>query len=176
MADAGRRTLNGAAAGASAALAWALVEPLDKPVFNCRYSDVELLGKAVTRGPLWRPVGLVAHLVNGALFGAVYANVRVGVDLPGPLRGIAAGMAEHLASWPAVRITDRFHPARGELVKMAGNRNAFRQATWRHLLFGIVLGTVESRLNGPEEVAVEVDAPGGDGRSASSNGSGPDRP
>lgn len=171
MSDSRERTTNGAIAGASAALAWALAEPLDKPVFNCEYSDVELLGKSVTRGPLWRPIGLLIHVFNGALFGAVYANVAHRLPLPPALRGATAGMAEHLASWPAVRITDRFHPARDELVTMAGNRNAFRQATWRHLLFGLVLGAVEGRLNGPVEESrqVEIQPAGG----ASSNGSHP---
>jgi len=168
VADSSQRTVNGAIAGASAALAWALAEPLDKPVFKCDYSDVELLGKGITRGPLWRPLGLAAHLFNGALFGAVYANLAPRLPLPGALRGVLAGMAEHLASWPAVRITDRFHPARDELVKMSGNRNAFRQATWRHLLFGLVLGIVEARLNPPAPPADgDEDRPAAE---ASSNG------
>ena len=142
-----RRTVNGAAAGAVASLVWAVTEPIDKPIFGCRYSDVELLGKAVTRGRWWRVAGLVQHLMNGALFGAVYANVAPKTPIPPALRGPAAGMTEHLASWPAVGLADRFHPARDDLVKLKGNRNAFIQATWRHLLFGTVLGAVEARLN-----------------------------
>ena len=31
---------------------------------------------------------------------------------------------------------------------------AIAQATWRHLLFGVVLGELERRLNGPEDVEV----------------------
>ena len=138
---------NGAFAGAAAAFVWAATEPIDKPIFGCDYSDVELLGKAVTRGKLWRPIGLAAHLANGAMFGVAYSLV---VDrLPGPrtLRGVVAGMAEHLASWPGVAFTDRLHPARDELVTMKGNRAAFKQATWRHLLFGAMLGLFEAKLN-----------------------------
>ena len=45
-------------------------------------------------------------------------------------------------------LSDRFHPARGALPVLAGNRRAFVQATWRHLLFGLVLGALERRLNG----------------------------
>ena len=142
-----KRTTNGAIAGGIASLVWAITEPLDKPVFKCEYSDVELLGKAVTRGRLWPIAGLIQHLLNGALFGAVYANVAPKTPVPAPLRGVAAGMTEHLASWPAVGLADRFHPARDELVKLSGNRNAFAQATWRHLLFGGVLGAVEAKLN-----------------------------
>ena len=44
-------------------------------VFGVPYDDEELLGKAVTRGPAWPPVGVALHVANGALFGAVYANV-----------------------------------------------------------------------------------------------------
>src|SRR5436853_561822 len=33
----------------------------------------------------------------------------------------------------------------------AGNARAFAQATWRHLLFGVVLGELERRLNPPPE-------------------------
>ena len=154
------RTLNGAAAGAAAALVWAASEPLDKPIFKCRYSDVELLGKGVTRGPLWRPIGFLMHLFNGALFGAVYANLAPKLPGPGVAKGVVAGMTEHLLSWPAVAITDRLHPARDELVTMKGNSSAFRQATWRHLLFGAVLGAVESSLNPPEPAEDPVEATG----------------
>jgi hypothetical protein len=48
-----------------------------------------------------------------------------------------------------VRLTDRHHPAREELPRLTGNRRALAQATWRHALFGVVLGAVEARLNGP---------------------------
>jgi hypothetical protein len=49
-------------------------------------------------------------------------------------------MVENFASWPLVRLTDRFHPARAELPRLTGNRRALAQATWRHLLFGLSLG------------------------------------
>ena len=41
------------------------------------------------------------------------------------------------------------HPARDELPALAGSPRAFAQATWRHLLFGVVLGELERRLNPP---------------------------
>jgi len=150
MAKSADTTRNGAIAGAAAALVWAATEPLDKPIFRCSYSDVEFLGKAVTRGPKWRVIGLVMHLANGALFGAIYANVRDRLAGPGVARGITAGMVEHLLSWPGVAVADKLHPARDQLVTMRGNSNAFRQATWRHLLFGAALGIFEERLNAPQ--------------------------
>lgn len=154
MADA-RTTANGAVAGAAAAFVWAVTEPLDKPIFGCRYSDVEFLGKGVTRGPSWRLIGFIMHLTNGAIFGAIYANTKQ--RLPGPpvAKGFIAGMIEHLLSWPGTAVADRIHPARDELVSLSGNRAAFAQATWRHALFGATLGAVEGILN-PENPTDEV--------------------
>ncbi len=89
------------------------------------------------------------HLANGALFGAVYANVAPRVPLPSWSRGPAAALAENVATWPLVGLADRFHPARDEMPALAGSPAAFAQATWRHLLFGVVLGELERRLNPP---------------------------
>jgi hypothetical protein len=155
MAQTATRTLRGALAGAVAAGVWAAQQPLDKRLFGCDYDDVELLGRLVTRGPRWAPAGLALHLQNGALFGAVYANVARFLPVPSAARGPLAGLAEHLALWPATRATDRFHPAHHELPRLGGNRRAFWQAAWRHVLFGVVLGELERRLNaeGPDSVA-----------------------
>ena len=60
-----------ALAGASAAALWGLQEPLDKRLFRCDYSDVAVLGKAVTRGATWPAAGLGLHAINGAVFGLV---------------------------------------------------------------------------------------------------------
>jgi hypothetical protein len=141
------RTARGAVAGAVAAGVWALQQPLDQRVFGVRYDDTELLGKFVTRGPAWRRVGLALHLANGALFGAVYAGVSRRMPLPAWARGPAAGLGEHATSWPLVVLTDRVHPARRELPTLGTDPRAFAQATWRHLLFGTVLGELERRLN-----------------------------
>jgi hypothetical protein len=140
-------SIRGALAGASAAAVWAAQQPLDKRVFAFGFDDVELLGKAVTRGRRWRLAGTAMHLANGAAFGAVYANVQPHARGLAPwVRGPAAALAEHLASWPATALTDRFHPARDELPPLRGSGRAFAQATWRHLVFGTVLGELERRL------------------------------
>ena len=142
-----RRPLNGAIAGAVAAAVWAAQQPLDKRVFGCDYDDVEMLGKAVTRGSAWPVAGLALHLQNGATFGAAYASVRP--LLPGPPMAwaVTAAMLENFGSWPLVRLVDNLHPARADLPSLAGNRRALAQATWRHFLFGAVMGVVEARLN-----------------------------
>jgi hypothetical protein len=147
------RTLRGAACGAVAASVWALQQPLDKFVFSSRYDDVELLGRAVARGDGWYPIGLAIHAGNGALFGAVYANIAPVMPIPPVLRGPLAALAEHIALWPLGAVTDRVHPARRDLPKLTGNRVAFAQATWRHLLFGLVLGELERRVNAEPEPA-----------------------
>jgi hypothetical protein len=149
MAATSAQTARGALAGAVAAGIWVAQQPLDKAMFGVDYDDAELLGKAVTRGPAWLPIGTALHIANGALFGAVYAGVRSRLPLPAAARGPAAGLAEHLASWPLVLVTDRIHPARDDLPTLGSNPAAFLQATWRHLLFGAVLGELERRLNGP---------------------------
>jgi hypothetical protein len=142
--------------GIVAAALWALEQPLDKLLFDSGYDDVELLGRAVISGDGWYPAGVGLHLWNGAVFGAVYSNVAPVLPLPPVLRGPAAALAEHLALWPLTQVTDRFHPARKDLPPLAGNRRAFAQATLRHLLFGVVLGELERRLNAAPEPAPPV--------------------
>jgi hypothetical protein len=131
-----------AAAGAVAALVWGLQEPLDQRALRCDYSDVAVLGKALVRGRGWRAVGLVAHACNGALFGLAYEEARRRSSL-GP-RKLALGMAlaEHVALYPLCFFVDRYHPARGEpgVPPLLANPRAFAQATWRHAVFGAVLG------------------------------------
>jgi hypothetical protein len=140
-------TLRGALAGSLAAGVWAAQQPLDKRVFGVEYDDTELLGKLVTRGPAWAPVGTALHVANGAIFGALYANVAPRLPLPSWARGPAAAMAEHVTTWPLTALADTLHPARKDLPRLVANPRAFAQATWRHLLFGLVLGEVERRLN-----------------------------
>jgi hypothetical protein len=139
--------LRGAVAGAVAALLWAGQQPLDKRLFRSDYDDLELLGKLFTRKRAWLPLGLALHTANGALFGAAFTVVKPAIPGPPVARGLAAALAENFGLWPAGRMSDRFHPARRELPELTGNRRAFAQATWRHALFGVVLGVLEDRLN-----------------------------
>jgi hypothetical protein len=161
-----RRTLNGALAGTVAAGVWAAQQPLDRRVFGSEYDDTELLGKLVTSGDAWPTAGVLIHLVNGAAFGAVYSLARPFIPGPPLAAGVAAALAEHMASWPLGALVDRHHPARGELESLGGNARAFAQATWRHLLFGLVLGELERRLNPEDEFEPPPEVP------VSSNGHG----
>src|SRR4051794_27721536 len=148
------QTLRGALAGAVAAGVWAIQQPLDKRIFRTDYDDIQPLGKWVTRGPAWAPIGTAMHIANGAVFGAVYANVAPRIPLPSWARGPLAGLVENFTTWPLTIVAERVHPARKELPPIAGNPRALAQATWRHLLFGFVMGELERRLNAPEEAEV----------------------
>lgn len=128
--------MNGAKAGAIAALVWAAVEPFDQRALRHDYSDVAVLGKAVTRSRAWPLAGLALHAANGALFGVAYERLRV--------RGasaLAIALAEHTALFPLGAIVDRRHPARGTKgLAPLWSKRAFAQATFRHVLFGALLG------------------------------------
>ena len=145
------KSLRGAFAGAVAAGVWLAQQPLDKPVFGVDYDDSELLGKIFTRGPAWPVVGAAVHLGNGALMGAAYANLAARMPLPSWSRGPFVALMEHVATWPLTIAVDRVHPARADLPRLTGSGRAFAQATWRHLVFGLVMGELERRLNAPAD-------------------------
>jgi hypothetical protein len=138
--------LTAALAGALAAAAWAAVEPLDRRWFRFGYSDVALLGKLVTRGPHWRLAGIVVHLVNGAVAGVVFWALHLWLGGSVFWGAVAFALVEHVLTYPLTLLTDRYHPARGDplLPPMSRSGRAFAQATFRHLLFGVVLGLLLS--------------------------------
>ena len=131
-----------AAAGVVAATVWGLLEPLDRRLLRCDYSDIALLGKAVLRGRGWRPLGFALHAVNGALFGIAFDAVRARTAIPKERLALAAAVTEHVALYPLAYFVDRYHPARGQngVPPLLRNPRAFAQATLRHAVFGVVLG------------------------------------
>src|SRR6187549_1640326 len=109
-------SLRGGVAGAVATVVMTLEQPLDKRLFDSNYDDVEILGKLVTRGDDWRPIGFALHVQNGAVFGAAYTRLKPSLPGPAVLRGLQMGLIQHIATWPtAVPLVDRYHPARKEL-------------------------------------------------------------
>jgi hypothetical protein len=131
-----------AVAGAAAAAVWGLFEPVDKRIFRYRYSDVALLGLAVTRGPGWRIIGFAIHAMNGATFGLAWRELSRHVRIS----PITFALVEHVGLFPLGILVDRHHPARGSRdVPRIFAWRAFGQATVRHLLFGWLLG----KLAGP---------------------------
>jgi hypothetical protein len=117
--------LRAAAAGAVAAVVWGLQEPLDRRVFGCDYSDVLFLGRGR------RSVGFVVHALNGALFGVGFDVVRQRVDLDERRLAVTLALAEHVVLWPFIGLVDR---------GLVTSPSAFAQATYRHALFGVILG------------------------------------
>ena len=133
-------SLRGAAAGVIAAAAWAASEPAVRRLARTPYSDVRLLGRAVTRGRGWPVAGAALHLVNGALFGATFSRL----GLRGLRAGIVAAELESLALWPAFGVVDRVHPDRRDDTWPPLLRNP-RVAVYEvvvHALFGAVLGVL----------------------------------
>jgi len=121
----GMQRLRAASAGAVAATVWGLLEPLDKRLFRCGYSDVELLG----RGRRGR--GFVVHAANGAIFGIVFDAARRRTKADPRRLALAMALAEHAAVWPLIWLVD---------PKLVTSPRAFAQSTWRHALFGVLLG------------------------------------
>jgi hypothetical protein len=150
------RTLKGALAGAAAAAVWLVQQPLDKRIFGWPYDDADLLARLTGTS---RAVGAVLHIGNGAVFGALYANVAPAAPLPPQLRGPVAGLVEHVATWPLTALA---------MPEMTTSPRAFAQSAWRHLLFGTVLGELERRLSPPrlEPVSDEAAASNGHGSAA----------
>ena len=104
---------------------WGLQERVDRRVFGCDFSDVELLGRGR------RSVGYVVHALNGALFGVAFDVVGERVDFDRRRLALALALAEQVALWPLMALVDR------TLVR---SPRAFALETWRHALFGVVLG------------------------------------
>jgi len=130
-------------AGVAGALVWAALEPLDRRLFRHDYSDIAVLGKAFTRGPGWRPLGVALHALNGAIFGAVYHEIALRVARDPRRLALELALLEHLTLFPAGQLVDRYHPARGEPgVERLFSLPAFGQATIRHALFGKLLGAL----------------------------------
>jgi hypothetical protein len=121
---------------------WGLQEPIDQRVLGCDYSDVALLGKAVRPDGHWRAAGFALHAANGALFGLAFEEARRVVRVDPRKLAFGLAMVEHVTLYPLAYLADRYHPRRGEpgVPKLLVNPRAFAQATWRHALFGVLLG------------------------------------
>ena len=130
-----------AAAGAVAASAWALQEPIDQRVFRYPYSDVALLGKFAIRGPGWWRTASRSMSETASPSGSPSRSCRRRVDVDSRRLAMGMALAEHVALFSLGALVDRYHPARGEPgVPPIFTKRAFAQATWRHALFGWLLG------------------------------------
>ena len=145
--------VRGAVAGAVAAAVWVAAEPLGQRVFRTPYSDVRLLGALLTAGGPWRRVGIVAHLANGAVFGAPFG--RMGGS--GWRQGLVAAELENLVLWPTMALADRIHSDRrnGSWPPLVSSPRVFAYEATMHALFGVVLGL----LHPPARDTNRPDAP-----------------
>jgi hypothetical protein len=127
--------LRGAAAGAAAAATWAAAEPALGRLFRTPYSDVRLLAGLTG---LTSAGALAVHLVNGAVFGAVFERI----GWRGVARGVVAAQIENLVLWPGMAVADRIHPERwtDAWPPLLCNRRVFAYEVTAHALFGVVLG------------------------------------
>jgi hypothetical protein len=122
--------IRAAVAGALAATVWGLQEPFDQRLFRCDYSDVELVGLGS------RPLGFVVHAANGALFGLAFDTVRRRVAVEPRRLALGLALTEHVALWPVLLLIDR---------RVAASPRAFAQGTYRHAVFGVLLGRLAGR-------------------------------
>jgi hypothetical protein len=130
-----------AGAGAAAAIVWGALEPIDRRLFRHDYSDIAVLGKSFTHGSAWRPLGFAVHALNGAIFGLVYHEVSRRTPRNPRRLALELALLEHLALFPTGYFVDRYHPARSETgLARLFHRRSFAQATFRHAVFGLVLG------------------------------------
>ncbi|CAN5141109.1 hypothetical protein BH18ACT14_BH18ACT14_05620 [soil metagenome] len=132
--------------GIAAAAVWATAEPLvGRALGVAWYSDARLLGRTLTKGRLWRPLGIAVHLANGATFGAVFA--RLGGR--GWKQGVLAAEAESALLWPGMAVIDRIHPdrRRAEWPPLLFNGRVFAYEMVVHAIFGAVLGTLLSEAD-----------------------------
>ena len=133
------------AAALVAGAAFAAEEALDQRLIGPVYSDMKLLGYAVTtRRPWWLLIGFAIHEANSVAFAQIYRRV-LGPRLVGPgwLRGLTMAMLENAVLWPLVYFSNAVHPAvrRGTMKPIGGGRD-FVAATARHAAFGLVLGAL----------------------------------
>jgi hypothetical protein len=133
-------TLRGAAAGVFSAAVWAAIEPILGRLISTPYSDVRLLGRAVTRSRLWPLAGLALHLTNGAVFGVLFCRA----GLKGVKAGVAAAEIENLLLWPGFALVDRIHPDRraGHWPPLLRNRRVAGYEVLVHAVFGATLGAL----------------------------------
>ena len=134
----------GAAAGSIAAAAWLALHPLTRRVSGIDFDDTRLLGRMVVPNGPWRLVGTVMHLVNGAVFGALFVRF---LKRPSVGKGFAAAQIENAVLWPTLALIDPIHPDRrnGHWPRFMTSPRIIVSEVIGHAIFGTVLGALTSR-------------------------------
>jgi hypothetical protein len=135
--------LRGSLAGAAAAGVWAAAEPgVARALRIPWYSDIRLLGRLLTTRRGWPAIGVGSHLVNGALFGAIFE--RLGGR--GWKQGLVAAELENAGLWAGMVVIDRIHCDRrsGAWPRLLTNPRVAAHEVVVHAIFGVVLGALVS--------------------------------
>ena len=130
-------------AGLVAGLAFVAEEMVDERLLQPVYSDMKLLGYAVTRrSPQWWIAALILHEFNSLVFAFVYSRI-LGPYLPGRgwQRGLLMALLEGNGLWPLVYVMNGIHPGikSGAMPPIGGWRDILA-GELRHIAFGLVLG------------------------------------
>jgi hypothetical protein len=132
--------------GLLAGTAYLGAQAIDRKITGNRLDDTVLLGAlAPLPDSFVRPAGVVMHFGNSVVASAAYELVaRDRLTGPGWWRGAVFIMIENLALYP-LALLERHHPAiRSGKLDSYRTWTAFAQQVWRHLAFGITLGTLPS--------------------------------
>ena len=108
------------------------------------FDDARLLGRMVVPNGRWRLVGTVMHLVNGAVFGALFVKF---LKRPSVGKGLAAAQIENAVLWPTLALIDPIHPDRrnGHWPRFMTSPRIIVSEVIGHAIFGTVLGALTSR-------------------------------
>ena len=101
----------------------------------------------MTRSRAWPVAGPRVHAGNGAAFGLAYRELQVRTGYDPRRLALGLALAENVVLYPLNAVVDRLHPASGEPGvprNLVASPRAFAQATYRHALFGLVLGRLAS--------------------------------
>lgn len=138
-----QRALSGALAGIPAGIAHALMNELDRRVFNYDSDDMLMVtGTFMQDKSQARRVGIVIHLGLAMAFGASYAVVlHPKTDRDALIKGIGAGLTENTILWPLVIPLDKLHPyIQDQRIDKFNHPISFLQANLRHIALGYALG------------------------------------
>ena len=123
---------------------WLAQQPLDKRVFGSRLRRRRAARPRSSRAAARPAVGaLPARRRTARCSAPLYANVA-----PQPAGRRAAARAAR-RRWPSTSGRGRRSALVDAARSLRRRGRAFAQAAWRHLLFGLVLGELERRLNPP---------------------------
>lgn len=138
-----QRVLAGALAGLPGGIAHALMNEIDRKIFDYDSDDMLMVtGTFMDDKPRARKIGFLMHLGFAMAFGIGYAVVLNPRDKQDAvIRGIGAGLVENSLLWPLVAPLDKHHPyIRTGRIDKFNHPIALIQANLRHIALGYGIG------------------------------------